>query len=62
MVVRLGEEPEPSVCLFLSQADSHRPGKGRPRFNCFPVLVTVVAGRVGFGCRSAEIFLGVLPK
>ena len=62
VVVRLGEEPESSVCLFLSQADSRRPGKGRPSFNCFPVLVTLVAGRVGFGCWPVEIFLGVLPK
>ena len=62
VVVRPGEELQPSVCLFLSQADSHRPGKGRPSFNCFPVLVTLVAGRVGLGCRSVEIFLGILPK
>jgi len=62
VVVRPGEELQPLVCLFLSQADSHRPGKGRPSFNCFPVLVTLVAGRVGLGCRSVEIFLGILPK
>ena len=62
VVVHPAEEPESSVCLFLSQADSHRPGKGRPSFNCFPVLVTLVAGRVGLGCCSVEIFLGILPK
>lgn len=40
VVVWLGEETKSSVCLFLSQVDSHRPGKGRASFNCFPVLVT----------------------
>lgn len=66
VVVWLGKETKSSVCLFLSQVDSHRPGKGRHSFNCFLVVVTLVAGRVllrvGFGCHSVEAFLEVLLK
>lgn len=55
------------ISLPLSEPSwQPQPGKGRPSFNCFPVLVTLVAGRapawVGFGCHSVETFLGDLPK
>lgn len=59
-------ETKSSACLILSQADSHRPGKGRHSFNCFLLLVTLVAGRVpvwvSSGGQSVEIVLEVLLK